>query len=331
MTSVSGPDAAAATRGSERENAAMRRMVVDAATAEVVGALRERAVRPILIKGATIARWLYPPGSRRTYIDVDLLIRPADFDRAAEVLAALGYRQLLPEPAIGTPAADHPSWYAVHFTRAGARQADVDLHQTVFWATVDHDSVWELMSRGTEAITIGGIEVEAPGYAARALLLPLHAAQHGQVEGTPIDDLKLAVASLDDSLWREAAELAARIGASEPFAVGLRMVAGGATLAGRLALPRNASTRVRLVSEGNALVALGLEQLLEEPSAVGRAKLLLTKLVPSPDYIRLAYPPARPGRVGLLEAYLARTRRLLRHTPAAVTALRAARRASKGR
>ena len=145
----------------------MRRMVVDAATAEVVGALRGRAVRPILIKGATIARWLYPPGSRRTYIDVDLLIRPADYDRAAEVLAALGYRQLLPEPAIGTPAAGHPSWYAVHFTRAGARQADVDLHQTVFWATVDQNAVWELMSRGTEAITIGGVEVEAPGYAAR--------------------------------------------------------------------------------------------------------------------------------------------------------------------
>jgi hypothetical protein len=52
----------------------------DVATAEVVEALRAAGVRSIVLKGPSIARWLYADGQPRPYGDTDLLVSPADLD-----------------------------------------------------------------------------------------------------------------------------------------------------------------------------------------------------------------------------------------------------------
>ena len=56
----------------------VRRMVIDAVTAEVVGAFAAVGIPSILLKGPALVRWLYPAGEGRPYLDSDLLVPHAD-------------------------------------------------------------------------------------------------------------------------------------------------------------------------------------------------------------------------------------------------------------
>ena len=100
-------------------------------TAEVVTAFKDAGIPTILLKGPSIARWLYPAGGR-TYRDTDLLVPPSQFADAGSVLRSLGFTDLLEDfhpcersaQAVETP-----------FTRApgpGARPGgQVDLHRNI--------------------------------------------------------------------------------------------------------------------------------------------------------------------------------------------------------
>jgi len=72
-------------------SAAAHSLAVDQVTAEVVTALRARAIEPVLLKGPSFADWLYPDGLLRPYVDSDLLVAPAQQDAAAETLRSLGF------------------------------------------------------------------------------------------------------------------------------------------------------------------------------------------------------------------------------------------------
>jgi hypothetical protein len=302
-----------------------RRLILDAAAAKAVTAMRARGLRPILIKGPAIERRLYPEGVRRRYEDVDLFVAPPELDAATAVLLELGYRMRLPERWLGVRLTELPE-HAIELSRRGPGAADIDLHWTIHWARVPPELVWSELSAGTERITVAGIELEVLGGAAQAVVVALHAVQHGRYVPKPLDDLRHALDRLDAEVWREAARIAQRLGAAEPFAAGLRMLPDGASLAERLALTQSEPTEVQLLRDGEALIALVLEQFLAERSFRARARLAWAKLLPPPDYIRMGYPIAHTGPLGLARGYLQRVRRLTRRTPAALAAWRRARR-----
>src|SRR6266571_2714839 len=68
-----------------------RALLADATTCEVTTALRAARIRSILLKGPTIARWLYEQVSMRPYVDSDLMVADRDVCTAEEVLAGLGF------------------------------------------------------------------------------------------------------------------------------------------------------------------------------------------------------------------------------------------------
>jgi hypothetical protein len=154
----------------------------------------------------------------------------------------------------------------------------------------------------------------------------LHAVQHGPDVPKLLDDLRYALDRVDGSVWSEAAQIAQRLGAAEPFAAALRMVPVGASLAERLGLTQSEPAELRLLQDGDALIGLALEQFLAERSLGGRARIAWAKLLPAPEDIRFGYPIARTGRLGLSCAYALRALRLARRTPAALAAWRRARR-----
>jgi Uncharacterised nucleotidyltransferase len=322
---MSSEEPAAVAPASGALMAGARRLILDAAAAQAVTAMRARGLRPILIKGPAIERRLYPDGVRRSYNDVDLLVAPDEFDAAAAVLLELRYRMKLPERWLGVRLTETPM-HAVEFKREARGAADVDLHRTIHWARAEPELVWSVLSAGTEWITVAGIELEVLGVAAQAVVVSLHAVQHGLDVPKPLEDLRHALDALDQPTWSEAAQIAQRLDAAEPFAASLRMVPAGASLAERLGLTQSESAEVRLLRDGDALVALALEQFITERSWRGRARLAWAKLLPSPDYIRLGYPVARTGGLGLARGYAQRVMRLARRTPAALAAWRNARR-----
>ena len=73
-----------------RHNATQNLMMVNALH-EIVQAFRDQEVRAVPFKGPVLAAFAYGDLNRRMFHDLDILIHPADRNRAADVLRELGY------------------------------------------------------------------------------------------------------------------------------------------------------------------------------------------------------------------------------------------------
>jgi Uncharacterised nucleotidyltransferase len=303
-----------------RRAGVMDQLRLDAAAVEAVRALREAAIRPLLFKGPSTARWLYDEAWERPYGDIDLLVAPADHARGGEVIAGLGY--------VDYTDFDHAGRvHASQWMRADKGIA-IDLHHRLTGTRGD-PQVFRTLCDSTETIQLGSEQVETLGPDARAVVLALHAAQHGATSTKPLVDLRRGLERLDDHAWRRAAELADRLGATEAFAAGLRILAPGAELAERLGLGTGASVEVHLRAAG-ATVALGLMGILEPRTWRSRVVMLRRELVPSRGFMRVWQPLARRGQIGMAAAYAWRPLWLLWKLPAAIRDLQHARRLAGG-
>lgn len=122
-----------------------------------VAELLEHAAIPYrVLKGPAHASLGYPDPSLRSFGDVDLLVRPADFERVASALAAGGGRRRFPEPR---PGFDRRFSKGASFVMPGG--LELDLHRTFvsgpFGFTVD---LADLFSRAEE-FDVGGRRLPA--------------------------------------------------------------------------------------------------------------------------------------------------------------------------
>lgn len=79
----------------------MRVMALDQQLAQVTGLLSAAGVESRALKGSAVAHLDYPDPALRSYVDLDVLVRPDDIDRAVATLAAAGFRRTLAEPRPG--------------------------------------------------------------------------------------------------------------------------------------------------------------------------------------------------------------------------------------
>lgn len=299
-----------------RQQDAIWRLHLDVVAAEVVAAFAAQGIRAILIKGPSVANWLYGNRPRR-YADIDLLVSPADFGPAEAILAGLGFGH----PQRGAEAVGY--WGHSHTWTRGV--AHVDLHWR--FPTIDGDPavVWAVLSADTERQRIGGADIEVLAPPGRALLVALHAAHHG-VEAQPLRDLCLAIETLPADLWDDAAALARRLDCGDALGVALRLVPGGDAVADRLGLASTASLEVVLQSYGNQPMTRQLSYLLDARGITAKARLVARQLVPTPTYLRAWHPIAARGVAGLAAAYAWRPLRGLWRTPSGVATVVRARR-----
>lgn len=303
-------------------NARAHRMLKDVATEEVVLAFRSDDIRSILLKGPSVARWLYDNEEIRTYADTDLLISSSDRGRAEEVLARSGFVFGDPPVIPGDRPRHADSWIR---ERDGAA---VDLHRTIIGAQVSPDRVWDVLSRRTERMELRKIEVEVLDVPARCVQLALHVAHHGEDYPQPIEDLQRALAAEGADIWWEAAAVAGEIKALGAFCQGLSFIPQGRRLLENLSLEVPPTVEAALRADGTP-GALGLQWLMQERSIRSRALLLLRKALPPPDYIRDWWPPARRNRRSLWLGYLRRIVFLIKQLLPALRSLREARRKSR--
>jgi len=271
-----------------------RTIWVDWCTARVVQALHERDVRPLLLKGPALAAWLYPENPRsRAYADMDLLVPPTARASAERALTELGY---VP-PARRVWLRDEPP-HAVTWVRPGDGSL-VDLHRTIHGCErLDDAFVWEVVSAGALTIPVAGVDVLVPAEGVRALHLGLHAIP-GWGDHVFVD-LERAIATLDRSVWEQAASVARRLGVDDEFGFRLGSVPGGATLAGELGLSVSAPRRSSAVSFAMTL-----------PGWRARTRYLVQKVFPPPAYLR-SVGDVGPGRLALVKAYAGRVARAAR-------------------
>jgi Uncharacterised nucleotidyltransferase len=292
---------------------------VDAVTREVVSKLRTAGVQPVLLKGPSIASWLYADGTPRPYRDTDLLVAPHALRATSRALHGLGFRE--------QPGASSQTWF-----RRSDRSV-VDLHETLFGVEAAKDDAWLVLSEGTETMRVGALEVETLGRPARLLYVVLHAAQHESHRfDQPRKDLERALYQTEDMTWKEAADLARRLRAVPTFAAGLRLLPDGASLADRMGLLDERPLMLSLRQGARRSPVVTLERLATTPGIRARLALLVRRLAPPPDYMRWRYPRlAVRGLAGLALAYLWRPFSTAVRLPAAIVAWRRARRAGRNR
>ena len=106
---------------------ATRRRVKDAGEdlARIVEALKRRGISPLLYKGLDFDALCYPAGFRRSFNDIDLIVRPDDAPPAADALFAHGYEQ-----PPGTPSLDYFRRFHLHaiLLDRERRRLPVELH-----------------------------------------------------------------------------------------------------------------------------------------------------------------------------------------------------------
>jgi len=300
-----------------------RALLADATTQELTAALGDAGIRCILLKGASLAHWLYDHVSMRPYVDSDLLVAPGNIAAAEAVLAGLGFEH--------APLDDIPHdlpWHAHAWLRA-RDGANVDLHRTLIGAGVEPEEVWQVLSAETERLRVGTLEVEVLTKPARALHVALHAAQDGGLE-KPLQDLRQAVDRLPDAMWEDAARLAERLRAGPALGAGLRLHPAGEALASRLGLPVEVPLAVELRASGAPRSALSLEWLTRIPGAGAKTRYVARKLFPPKEFMRAWSPPTPRGPARLAVSYVRRLVWLAGATRPAISSWREARRTVAG-
>jgi hypothetical protein len=275
---------------------AARALHVDRVTAEVVPAFRDAGIPSILLKGPSIARWLYPTGGRG-YGDTDLLVPTAMFRAAEEALERLGFVQLLD----GWADAERPSHDAerTYLRTTGRVPGCVDLHQSLPHLPVSGDAVWQAFAGRTRPLTVAGVEVDVLDTPALALHVVLHAVQHGNAHHTS-EDLRRALGVLSLDEWGEVAGLAAELDLTGELTLGLHLDPGGTLVADALGLGRPAVDAspwwISFAPRGaGSLAALG------ERKWHARLRWARWTLLPSPAKLRYV-AGVRPGRPRALAA-----------------------------
>ena len=285
---------------------AFRRLALDSAVATLVPALRARGVRPVLIKGPAIAGWLYEDPRERPYGDIDLLIAPGQFALAEQVMAEHGFIAAASGLRNAERVKHHERW-----TRPGAQEIRIELHRTLALLSQPPSLVWRRLTAETVTIVVGGVAIETPAEPAAALILCLHAAQHGVRGRRPRIDLARALERVDTPTWHRAAVLADELDAAPAFAAGLQLVPAGRELCRTLDLLPAVPRRLRMVVAATDAVAIEIEKLVSMRGARARIRLVAHGLIPSRRYMLAVSPLASRGRLGMVGAYLWRPFRLL--------------------
>lgn len=305
---------------------AARSLALQRAAGEVTAAFRAGDVRCILLKGAALARALDDGAQTGSSRDVDLLISEIDWSKARAILEQLGFAPVL-------SAADRPEPRYLHAEtwRREHDEACIDLHLTLPGARESAPVIWQELSARTAGASLPGIAAEVLDSTALAFHVALHAAQHGPAKRKPLSDLERALARFDDATWHEAHRLAGRLNAEAAFGVGLRLLPAGRNLAARLAVIDAPSVEDALLKADAPGGASALEYASQLPGIRRKAAMAARKLVPSPAYMRLKYPTARRGHLGLMLAYVVRQGQVALRLGPAARAWRSAHAASKNR
>ena len=301
--------------------AAATGLVVQAAAAEAISALRDAGTRTILLKGPSFEQWLYDPDEPRMYGDIDLLVAAPDLAAAGRVLSELGYTQRAEE--VAPTHVDHAKLWVR--ARDGMH---LDLHRSLVGVEADVDP-WPVLADDTERMQVGGTEVEILSEPARAMHVALHATVHGAEEQKTRFELGRALERAPRTAWKEAAALADRLGVEGDFATGLRMHPDGTKLADELGLTTERSVETAMFAESAPYSAWTINKLANTPGLVPKLRIALRRVFPEPDFMRAWYPIARRGRPGLALSYPRRLAWLVRATGPAVMAWLRARRAAR--
>lgn len=257
----------------------------------VIDLLTEATIETRVLKGAAVAHLDYPRPEQRSFIDLDILVRPEDFDRAAQTLIGAGFVRRLHQPRPG-----FDRRFDKGTTLVAPAGYELDLHRTFVlgpWGLlVDLDDLWA--GDGKEVV-VGGRRLRALSRGHRLL----HACYHAT-----LGDWPLRLASLRDvaemvlateyaatdirtlaSRWRVEAVVAAAI-ADAWRLLGLPTNIEVSAWAQRYLPSRQDEAKLNLYTHADkTFTAQALSTLRAIPRLCDKAAYLRALVLPDPQYV----------------------------------------------
>ena len=182
----------------------------------LVARLESHGIDVIVLKGPVTRRRLYADDERRPVADIDLLVDPAAFRRAARVLGDAGYRRY------------DRHGHSDAFSR-GPDDADVDLHLTLPYVTVSPRRAFAVFAAHRTTLDVAGSAVPALDRPAHVVHLAIHAAvnrfEDAQRSST---EWERGLASLGDDEIARAEAIAGSLGVGRIWDLARRALADGA-------------------------------------------------------------------------------------------------------
>lgn len=301
---------------------ALHTLTIDRATVAVCSALASAGIEHVLLKGPSTAQWLYADPAQRTYVDTDLLLQRRDLTAAVDAFKQLG----LAAP-LGGASEHEQEGHSVVLRPTGDGGSEVDLHRGLPGVGVDDDALWAALSRHRSMQTLLPQEIVILDEVGRSLVVVLHAARNGLIDGQSTQDLRLLVTREID--WPAVLDLADEVDARPALARGLRLLPEGADVVRLLGLETTTSLEMELRAAQAPALAYGLERLAHTAGPKAKVQLLARELWPTAAFLQ--YWADRVGLGGRPNRQLRgdRLRYLLREAPPAVRAWTAARRRSR--
>jgi len=192
---------------------------------DIVGAFHDAGIQTIVLNGPALAASYYPDPALRPFIDLDLLVRRTDRERALDILLARGYTLETPGRSL-----DHvPAAYLA--APDGSGLLPVDLH----WECVAQSAAGRAAEQAADEIWSRAVPAPAWGSAARTLApedfliyLAANFAIHHTLTGALWQlDLALVLQRHGGTLeWDAIAARARRWGAASAVYFSLRSVGG---------------------------------------------------------------------------------------------------------
>lgn len=286
-----------ADRDDEHVRREFHRLLLGNLAVEISEAMTAAGVTAILLKGPVTARLLYDDPRLRRYADIDLLICPAEEERASAVLQRLGYSSPLANAS--------PLERSSHGTEYVSDKAEVDLHRRLPGVGADPETAWRVLAAGTEPLDLdsGVVTVLAPP--AQALHVALNAANMGNGERAA-EELGLAMRRLPQALWQDAAELAVGLDCENAVLAGFDLVPGGLAFARRLGLQGEIPVGSAVRARASTIAVVRLEDFASRRGVRAKVAFATRELVPTPAFLKANSSLAGRGWPGLALAYVLR-------------------------
>jgi hypothetical protein len=267
----------------------------------IVQAFREHGIDLILLKGAVLTSVAYPDPCLRSMSDLDLLVRPADVQRALRLIEAGGfgcpdYYSFLHPGLIGIRCAPATAEIAVPLQKSGTR-AFVELHTQLESAEPAYPVPTAMLWSGAENFELCGLTCRTLDKHEFLLHLIMHLSEHHLFEHglRSLLDVHLWIERHHAQLnWQWIADQAARRGYAQWVYLTLRMVRDALATP----VPDAALTALGAPAQLAAMQSLAYEQVLAggrmadsvphflimtlaQPTILSAVRLIIRRLLPT--------------------------------------------------
>jgi Uncharacterised nucleotidyltransferase len=186
----------------------------------VLDRLAAARIRALVVKGPVLAVRAYGDPGLRQYVDLDLLVRDADIQRATKVMIEAGYEADVPLSAIA--AGKIPGEYL--FMRPGTKLM-IELHTERTFRYFPHGLPLQRMFERQTYVRLDEHEIPALSLEDELVLICVHGAKHFWERLMWIADVAALITRQTKLNWDRAMATAKETGAERMLHVGLRLAA----------------------------------------------------------------------------------------------------------